>query len=170
MKYVAYLLAASGLSLAAAPAQASEWWYVNATEEMVDYIDAGSITMQGNVRTAWSHMETAGTDGATAYYKSAKARILFNCAERSIQTLTYLVFNAAGEQVGSLKPDARPLYPPPDTLSADNIDFVCNYTVAGAANGTLGDARRVPAGITLQDFSDRIAKAIVEIKTEDRRR
>jgi hypothetical protein len=131
MKKIALLL-----TLACSASFAADWRKVGETERGDVHIDAASIAQKGNIRQVLvmgNYKDAVETGGAENFsFKSYVDLSQYNCKAKTtaiVQEILYAEHDAKGATNHYNPPISKPNYlaPPPNSLSADILQFVCAY-------------------------------------------
>lgn len=114
--------AAAAVALAAVPAGASEWWYVNSGPGRVVFVDAQSIERHGDVASYWAMYVIR--PGEPEVMTKSHRRVL--CGKHQIETLQVLRFDETGREIGEGTSRPSPMQAvAPDTLGDAELRFAC---------------------------------------------
>ena len=129
-------LLAFASALAAAPAQAEDWWFIGPAREYIGIVDADSIEVTGERRTA-----TIRGYALAGPPVIAGARIEVDCASRRSRRLRVFVYSTELALIEDVAPpaEAREWHAYPPTQAGDiTIRFVCGWRPQGDFPARIG--------------------------------
>lgn len=106
------------------PAQAEDWWIINAEPDHVSFADVSTLITSGNTRTIWTRMDFRDTSGGLVYTAS---RERFDCVEKSQVNLAATDYDADDEPKFNRGQQAMK-FARPGTNLRYVIDNVCSLT------------------------------------------
>ena len=126
MKPIKLLAAKTALVMAATPAFAANWVYIDqSTENTVYYYDSDTIQRSGNLVTVWEKYDYRRNK--TVKYRERKQRSRFNCEERTVIILDFVTSYPDGRiEAFNVPPyQQKAITIPPDTVVEDIFKAVC---------------------------------------------
>lgn len=126
MKPIILLGTAVALSMAATPAVAANWVYIDqSTKNTVYYYDSDTIQRSGNLVTVWEKYDYRRNK--TVKYRERKQRSRFNCEERTVIILDFVTSYPDGRiEAFNVPPyQQKAITIPPDTVAEDIFKAVC---------------------------------------------
>lgn len=149
-------LAAIALSLAAAAAPGSDWFYVDADSKgsNITFIDKASIRTNpaGNTEAALFSVLAKDVEGASAY----RFIVEFQCSAAKSRLMTGEMFDATLKSDGAADMGADWEGTDPGTQGETILKFVCTKGASQSASQSLGDALPLAKGRAM--LAERAAK------------
>ena len=129
MKPINSLGAAIALVMAATPAFAANWVYVDTTGSGADiYYDADTIARSGNQVTVWEKFDHSRDKKVK--YRQQTVRSRYDCAERTRTTLHVIIYYPDGTSKSATweayEQEAELIAP--DTLGEGKLEAICAAT------------------------------------------